>query len=65
MRELQNAFPTEDAIATESQTKIAGLLAVAYQRKSTIRRGLADRAGAEPHDKLALPGEPSVHGVVP
>ena len=55
----------EDPIAAEALRAIAGLLAAAYRRQQEIRRVPADHASAERHGKLALPCEPSVHGVVP
>ena len=52
-----------DSIPAESIRDIFGLLAVAYQRNSAVRRVPTDHAGAERHCGLALSGESSVHGV--
>jgi hypothetical protein len=49
----------------EALRTIGGLLAAAYRRQQEIRQAPEDHAGAERRGKLALPGEPSVHGVVP
>jgi hypothetical protein len=50
-----------DPELTKALLDIAGLLAAAYRRQQQIRQVAAD---AEPHCRLALSGEPSVHGVV-
>jgi|SRR5579863_5666586 len=55
----------EDPIAAEALCAIARLLAAAYRRQQDIRRVSEDHADRERHGKLALRGEPSVHGVVP
>jgi hypothetical protein len=48
----------------EALRAIADLLAAAYRRQQGIRQVPEGHAGGERRE-LALPGEPSVHGVVP
>ena len=51
--------------APDAVREISVLLARAYRRSAAIRCVPADRSDAQPQSGLALPGESSVHGLVP
>jgi len=56
--------PEGDPNATQARGEIGGLLAIAYKRYAKGQRSAEDRCKDLADGKLALPGEPSVHGVV-
>lgn len=53
-----------DAIRLEAQKEIAGLLAIAYQRRAAIQRVCAGRNENTVDSGLASSGKSSVHGGV-
>jgi hypothetical protein len=63
--EPQGGFPPNDPNTTQARSEVAGLLAIACRRYAEVQCVAEDQRKDLADSKLALRGEPSVHGVVP